>query len=138
MEKRFRVVARPDDTGRSRELGISRKTGSKVFNRRKERGCRAAGRKLIVNLKRDKPHWDHKNPRVSGSAAGRRCQDSRQKYPSMPRASAKGARRVRLAKIVPRNSENEFWTHGTSEGGTNSLRESRALRQLEWDQGRRS
>ena len=78
MEERLRFVARLLD-GESmsevcREFGISRKTGYKIFNRYKEQGlealCDRSRRpvryanqlpepieRMIVQLKRDKPHW---------------------------------------------------------------------------------
>jgi transposase InsO family protein len=78
MEERLRFVARLlDGEGMSdvcREFGISRKTGYKIFNRYKEEGlealCDRSRRpvryanqlpepieRLIVEAKRDKPHW---------------------------------------------------------------------------------
>jgi transposase InsO family protein len=78
MEERLRFVARLlDGEGMSdvcRAFGISRKTGYKIFNRYKEDGlealCDRSRRpvrhanqlpdqveRLIVSLKRDKPHW---------------------------------------------------------------------------------
>lgn len=78
MEERLRFVARLLD-GESmsdvcREFGISRKTGYKIFNRYQEQGLDALAdrsrrpvryanqlpeqvERLIVELKRDKPHW---------------------------------------------------------------------------------
>ena len=77
-EERLRFVARVlEGEGMSevcREFGISRKTGYKIFNRYKDQGLDAqCGRsrrpvryanqlpdpveRLIVDLKRDKPHW---------------------------------------------------------------------------------
>ncbi|MER8583160.1 IS481 family transposase [Mesorhizobium sp. M1423] len=78
MEERLRFVARLlDGEGMSdvcREFGISRKTGYKIFNRYREDGLDALSdrsrrpvryanqlpdqvERLIVSLKRDKPHW---------------------------------------------------------------------------------
>jgi transposase InsO family protein len=78
MEERLRFVARLLEgepmTQMCREFGISRKTGYKIFERYREHGlealndrCRRPVRyanqlpqqleSLIVNLKRDKPHW---------------------------------------------------------------------------------
>lgn len=78
MEERLRFVARLlEGEGMSavcREFGISRKTGYKIFNRYKDQGldalCDRSRRpvryanqlpdqieRLIVDLKRDKPHW---------------------------------------------------------------------------------
>ena len=78
MEERLRFVARLlEGEGMSevcREFGISRKTGYKIFNRYKEEGLEALSdrsrrpvryanqlpdqiERLIVELKRDKPHW---------------------------------------------------------------------------------
>jgi transposase InsO family protein len=78
MEERLRFVARLLDgepmTDLCREFGISRKTGYKLFNRYKEHGLEALTdrsrrpvryanqlpdqvERLIVDLKRDKPHW---------------------------------------------------------------------------------
>src|SRR5246500_3728607 len=78
MEERLRFVARLLEgeamTEVCREFGISRKTGYKIFNRYKESGLEAFSDRsrrpvryanqlpaqietLIVNLKRDKPHW---------------------------------------------------------------------------------
>ena len=78
MEERLRFVARLlDGEGMSdvcRSFGISRKTGYKIFNRYKEQGLEALYdrsrrpvryanqlpapvERLIVDLKRDKPHW---------------------------------------------------------------------------------
>jgi transposase InsO family protein len=78
MEERLRFVARLlDGEGMSemcREFGISRKTGYKLFNRYKDEGLDALAdrsrrpvryanqlpgqvERLIVDLKRDKPHW---------------------------------------------------------------------------------
>src|SRR5215472_9476682 len=78
MDERLRFVARLlDGEGMSqvcREFGISRKTGYKIFNRYKEHGLEALTdrsrrpvryanqlpmqiEQLIVNAKRDKPHW---------------------------------------------------------------------------------
>ena len=78
MEERLRFVARLlEGEGMSevcRDFGISRKTGYKIFNRYKEHGldalCDRSRRpvryanqlpdqveRLIVDLKRDKPHW---------------------------------------------------------------------------------
>ena len=78
MEERLRFVARLlDGEGMSelcREFGISRKTGYKIFNRYREDGlealCDRSRRpvryanqlpdqveRLIIDLKRNKPHW---------------------------------------------------------------------------------
>jgi transposase InsO family protein len=78
MEERLRFVARLLDgeamTDVCREFGISRKTGYKIFNRYKDEGLEALAdrsrrpvryanqlpgqmARLIVELKRDKPHW---------------------------------------------------------------------------------
>jgi len=78
MEERLRFVGRlPDGESMSdvcREFGISRKTGYKIYSRYKEHGLFALTDRsrrpvryanqlpqqvesLIVNLKRDKPHW---------------------------------------------------------------------------------
>lgn len=78
MEERLRFVARLLDresmSDVCREFGISRKTGYKIFNRYKELGLDALTdrsrrpvryanqlpepvERLIVSLKRDKPHW---------------------------------------------------------------------------------
>ncbi len=78
MEERLRFVARLlDGEGMSevcREFGVSRKTGYKIFNRYREQGLDALAdrsrrpvryanqlpdqvERLIVDLKRDKPHW---------------------------------------------------------------------------------
>jgi transposase len=78
MEERLRFVARLlDGEGMSevcREFGISRKTGYKIYNRYREIGLEALTdrarrpvryanqlphqvERLIVDLKRDKPHW---------------------------------------------------------------------------------
>jgi transposase InsO family protein len=78
MEERLRFVARLlDGEGMSevcREFGVSRKTGYKIFNRYKDQGLDALAdrsrrpvryanqlpgqvERLIVELKRDKPHW---------------------------------------------------------------------------------
>jgi len=78
MEERLRFVARLLDgvamTDVCREFGISRKTGYKIFNRYKDQGLDALAdrsrrpvryanqmpdqvERLIVDLKRDKPHW---------------------------------------------------------------------------------
>jgi transposase InsO family protein len=78
MEERLRFVARLlEGEGMSevcREFGISRKTGYKIFNRYREQGLDALAdrsrrpvryahqlpdqvERLIVDLKRDKPHW---------------------------------------------------------------------------------
>ena len=78
MDERLRFVAKLLDgesmSDACREFGISRKTGYKIFNRYKESGfealsdrCRRPVRyanqlpepieRLIVTLKRDKPHW---------------------------------------------------------------------------------
>ncbi len=78
MEERLRFVARLLEGERMsdvcREFGISRKTGYKVFNRYKEEGLEALSdrsrrpvryanqlpepvERLIVECKRDKPHW---------------------------------------------------------------------------------
>jgi transposase len=78
MEERLRFVARLlEGEGMSalcREFGISRKTGYKIFNRYKDQGLDALTdrsrrpvryanqlpeqvERLIVGLKRDKPHW---------------------------------------------------------------------------------
>ena len=78
MEERLRFVARLLDgdgmSGVCREFGISRKTGYKIFNRYKDEGLEALTdrsrrpvhyanqlpdqvERLIVDLKRDKPHW---------------------------------------------------------------------------------
>src|SRR2546426_6342535 len=78
MEERLRFVARLLDgepmTQMCREFGISRKTGYKIFERYREHGLEALNDRcrrplryanqlphqvesLIVNLKRDKPHW---------------------------------------------------------------------------------
>lgn len=78
MEERLRFVARLlDGEGMSevcREFGISRKTGYKIFNRYRDHGLEALTdrsrrpvryanqlpsqlERLIVDLKRDKPHW---------------------------------------------------------------------------------
>lgn len=73
----------------SRELGVSRKTAYKIFNRYKDEGLypltdrsrrpvRYANQLpaqvewLIVDLKRNKPHWGRpQNPRAPGPAARR-------------------------------------------------------------------
>ena len=78
MEERLRFVARLlEGEGMSevcREFGISRKTGYKIFDRYKDQGLDALSdrsrrpvryanqlpdqiERLIVDLKRDKPHW---------------------------------------------------------------------------------
>lgn len=78
MEERLRFVARLlDGEGMSevcREFGISRKTGYKIFNRYRDHGLEALTdrsrrpvryanqlpsqlERLIIDLKRDKPHW---------------------------------------------------------------------------------
>jgi transposase InsO family protein len=78
VDERLRFVARLLDgeamTDVCREFGISRKTGYKIFDRYKEHGLEALNDRsrrpvryanqlpqqiesLIVNLKRDKPHW---------------------------------------------------------------------------------
>jgi transposase len=78
MEERLRFVARLlDGEGMSdlcREFGISRKTGYKIYNRYKDEGlealtdrsCRPVRyanqfpepiERMIVRLKKDKPHW---------------------------------------------------------------------------------
>src|SRR5437773_8554055 len=78
MEERLRFVARLLDgeamTDVCREFGVSRKTGYKIFQRYKEHGLEALSDRsrrpvrlanqlpqqvesLILNLKRDKPHW---------------------------------------------------------------------------------
>jgi transposase InsO family protein len=78
MEERLRFVARLLDgeamTEVCREFGISRKTGYKIFNRFRDEGLDALAdrsrrpvryanqlpgqlERLIVDLKRDKPHW---------------------------------------------------------------------------------
>src|SRR5215471_8318830 len=78
MEERLRFVARLLDgepmTDLCQEFGISRKTGYKIFTRYQEHGCAALTDRsrrpvryanqlphqiesLIVQLKRDKPHW---------------------------------------------------------------------------------
>jgi transposase InsO family protein len=78
MEERLRFVARLLDgeamTDVCREFGISRKTGYKIFNRYRDEGLDALAdrsrrpvryanqlpgqvERLIVALKRDKPHW---------------------------------------------------------------------------------
>jgi transposase InsO family protein len=78
MDERLRFVARllegEEMTAMCREFGISRKTGYKIFNRYKEEGvealCDRSRRpvryanqlpdqveRLIVDLKREKPHW---------------------------------------------------------------------------------
>ena len=78
MEERLRFVARLlDGEGMSdvcRDFGISRKTGYKIYNRYKEQGldalCDRSRRpvrhanqlphqleSLVVQLKREKPHW---------------------------------------------------------------------------------
>jgi transposase len=78
MEERLRFVARLLDgepmTDVCREFGVSRKTGYKIFDRYKAHGMEALSDRsrrpvryahqlphqiesLIVNLKRDKPHW---------------------------------------------------------------------------------
>src|SRR5687767_1326671 len=78
MEERLRFVARRLEGEQMsllcREFGISRKTGYKVFDRYKEHGLEALSDRsrrpvryanqlpgqiesLIVDFKRDKPHW---------------------------------------------------------------------------------
>jgi transposase InsO family protein len=78
MEERLRFVARRLEgeamSDLCRQFGISRKTGYKIFDRYKEHGLEALSDRsrrpvryanqlpqqiegLIVNLKRDKPHW---------------------------------------------------------------------------------
>jgi transposase InsO family protein len=78
MEERLRFVARLLDgetmTDVCREFGVSRKTGYKIFNRYRDEGLEALAdrsrrpvryanqlpgqvERLIVALKRDKPHW---------------------------------------------------------------------------------
>ena len=78
MEERLRFVARLLEgeamTDACRSFGISRKTGYKIFNRYKEHGLTALDDRsrrpvryanqlphqienLIINLKREKPHW---------------------------------------------------------------------------------
>jgi transposase InsO family protein len=78
MEERLRFVARLLEgeamTDLCREFGISRKTGYKVFNRYREHGCQALTDRsrrpvryanqlpaqienLIIECKRNKPHW---------------------------------------------------------------------------------
>ena len=84
MEERLRFIARLLDGERMsdvcRAFGISRKTGYKIFNRYKEQGlhalCDRSRRpvryanqlpeqveRLIVDLKREKPHWGAKKIR---------------------------------------------------------------------------
>jgi transposase-like protein len=81
MEERLRFVARLlDGEGMSdlcREFGISRKTGYKIYNRYKDEGLEALTdrsrrpvryanqlpepiERMIVRLKKDKPHWGAK------------------------------------------------------------------------------
>src|SRR3546814_3528795 len=78
MDERLRFVARLLDgeamTEVCREFGISRKTGYKIFNRYREHGLEALSDRsrrpvryanqlppqiesLVVDLKRNKPHW---------------------------------------------------------------------------------
>src|SRR5262249_51403026 len=78
MEERLRFVARLLEgepmTELCREFGISRKTGYKIYDRYKDHGLEALSDRsrrpmrsanqlpqpiesLIVDLKRDKPHW---------------------------------------------------------------------------------
>src|SRR3546814_2433038 len=78
MDERLRFVARLLDgeamTEVCREFGISRKTGYKIFNRNREHGLEALSDRsrrpvryanqlppqiesLVVDLKRNKPHW---------------------------------------------------------------------------------
>ena len=78
MEERLRFVARHLEgepmTDLCREFGISRKTGYKIFNRYKDEGVEAFTdrsrrpvryanqlpdplERMIVHLKKDKPHW---------------------------------------------------------------------------------
>jgi transposase len=84
MDERLRFVARLLEgegmTDVCREFGISRKTGYKIFNRYKEQGADALAdrsrrpvryanqlpnqvERLIVDLKRDKPHWGARKTR---------------------------------------------------------------------------
>ena len=80
-----------------REFGISRKTGYKIFNRYKEDGLEALTDRsrrpvryanqlpqpveaMIVRLKKEKPHWGARKPRVARAQAGRRCARAVEEY----------------------------------------------------------
>jgi transposase-like protein len=108
MEERLRFVARLLEgeamTEACREFGISRKTGYKIFDRYKAHGLEALSDRsrrpvryanqlpaqieaLIVDLKRDKPHWGRpQDPRAPAPAASGRHPHSRQEHD--PRRSA--------------------------------------------------
>jgi transposase len=102
MEERLRFVARLLDgeamTDVCREFGVSRNTGSKIYDRYKEHGLEALSDRsrrpvryvnqlpeqiegLIVRLKTEKPHWGARKIReLAGQAARWRRQGSRQKH----------------------------------------------------------
>jgi transposase-like protein len=94
MGERLRFVARLLEgeamTDVCREFGISRKTGYKIFSRYKEEGLDALSdrsrrpvryanqlpgqvERLIVDLKRDKPHWGAR--KIRELLVRRECQD---------------------------------------------------------------
>ena len=98
-EERLRFVARLLEgeamTDVCRSFGISRKTGYKIFNRYKEHGLTALDDRsrrpiryanqlpyqienLIINLKREKPHWGTSLPGIELPLQG---------YPQYPRIS---------------------------------------------------
>jgi hypothetical protein len=105
VEERLRFVARLLDgeamTDPSREFGISRKTGYKIFDRYKEHGLEALCDRsrrpiryanqlpgqvesLIVSLKRDKPHWGAARSGSSSCAGYPATCACPPKAPSMP------------------------------------------------------
>ena len=90
MEERLRFVARLLDgeamTEVCRDFGVSRKTGYKIFNRYKDQGLNALAdrsrrpvryanqlpgqvERLIVDHKRDKPHWGARKTAFGSSAS---------------------------------------------------------------------
>ena len=102
MEERLRFVARLLEgetmTDLCLELGISRKTGYKLFNRYRDEGVEAftdrsrrpvryanqlpdAIERMIVRLKKEKPHWGARKILLSGLMAMSACP---QRAPSMP------------------------------------------------------
>ena len=101
MKERMRFVARLlEGEGMSdvcREFGISRKTGYKIFNRYKEDGLEALAdrsrrpvryanqlpgqiERLIVETKREKPHWGPGRSGAPGAPTGRRRAHSGQEH----------------------------------------------------------
>jgi transposase len=156
MEERLRFVARLLDgeamTDLCRDFGISRKTGSKIFDRYKEHGLEALidrSRRpvryanqlpqqiesVIVRLKAEKPHWGARKIRelLSGGSMG--TSEFRRKAPSMPfstvmawSGAAAGRVTARAARHCPRAPHPMSCGAPTSRASSSSATDATAIR----------